>query len=69
MNANKYDGMTVNERLFAAGLLDQFDDAARQRDRHALLAILARVEMTPNQAQQTVDTVLANERRPPSGET
>jgi len=27
-----YMGMTVNERLFAAGLLDEFDDAARARD-------------------------------------
>jgi hypothetical protein len=56
----RYAGMTVNERLFVAGLLDQFDDAARRRDRQAMLAYLRRVAMTDNQATETTDTILAN---------
>ena len=52
--------MTVNERLFSAGILDQFDDAARRRDREAMLAYLRRVAMTDSQAAWTTDTILAN---------
>ncbi len=52
--------MTVNERLFVAGILDQFDDAARRRDRQAMLAYLRRVAMTDSQAVETTDTILAN---------
>jgi|HubBroStandDraft_6_1064221.scaffolds.fasta_scaffold42220_5 hypothetical protein len=28
-----FRGMTTNERLFAVGLMDKFDSAARKRDR------------------------------------
>ncbi len=37
--------MTVNERLFAAGLLDDFDDAAAARDRAGLRSLLAAVHV------------------------
>ncbi len=56
----RFGGMTVNERLFVAGILDQFDDAARRRDRQAMLAYLRRVAMTDSQAVETTDTILAN---------
>jgi hypothetical protein len=56
----RFGGMTVNERLFAAGILDQFDDAARRRDRQAMLAYLRRVAMTDSQAIETTDAILAN---------
>lgn len=56
----RFGGMTVNERLFAAGILDQFDDAARRRDRPAMLAYLRRVAMTDSQAVETADAILAN---------
>jgi hypothetical protein len=56
----RFGGMTVNERLFVAGILDQFDDAARRRDRQAMLAYLRRVAMTDSQAIETTDTILAN---------
>ena len=55
-----YSGMTVNERLFAAGKLDAYDDAAQQRDLDAMIAILVTVQMTPQQARETSETVLAN---------
>jgi hypothetical protein len=56
----RFGGMTVNERLFVAGILDQFDDAARRRDRQAMLAYLRRVAMTDSQAVETTYTILAN---------
>lgn len=40
-----YAGMTLNERLFVAGLRDQFDEAARARDRARLIALLVQVEV------------------------
>jgi hypothetical protein len=40
---DKFVGMTVNERLFTAGLTPQWDDACRRRDRAAMVAILRQV--------------------------
>jgi hypothetical protein len=58
-----YSGMTVNERLFVAGLLDKFDEAARQRDRQQLVEILKLVQMTPAEAESSVDALLENPRK------
>lgn len=43
--AQSYAGMTINERLYAAGLMDQFDAAARARDRDAMISILNEVDV------------------------
>jgi len=51
-------GMTVNERLFHVGLLDQWDAAVRQRDRDAMIELLQQAEVP--EPHLTVDTVLAN---------
>jgi hypothetical protein len=59
----EYGGMTVNERLVVAGLNGSFDGAARRRDRHKMIEILAAVEMTPDGAAKVADTVLANPAR------
>jgi hypothetical protein len=42
-----FAGMTVNERLFVAGLLDQWDDACRLRDRDAMIALPIRKKYQP----------------------
>lgn len=55
-----FGGMTVNERLFMAGLLPQFDAAIDAEDRHRAIEWLVQVEMTPDSASATVDAVLAN---------
>jgi hypothetical protein len=36
-------GMTVNERLFVAGLMDAFDEAVAKKNESELRAILAQV--------------------------
>ena len=53
-----YAGMTVNERLVAAGLFHAFDDAMSRRDRIEMIRILESVEV--QDADWTVDTLLAN---------
>lgn len=53
-----FAGMTTNERLFAAELLDSFDRAAERRDRDGMIAILEKVELG-DQAAQIADAVLA----------
>jgi len=54
----EYAGMTVNERLFAAGLLDEFEEAARARDRARMIALLAQVEIAD--PYWSVNTMLKN---------
>jgi hypothetical protein len=51
--------MTVNERLFVSGLMAQFDDAARGRDRTAMVAILSQLELA-DQADKIVGTILSD---------
>lgn len=60
---SKYDAMTVNERLFDAGLLAEFDAAIDSGDRSSAIALLMRVAMTETSAAETVDAVLANPSR------
>jgi hypothetical protein len=55
--------MTVNERLSDAGLLEQFDIAARARDRARLVELLVRAELSREQAEDTVRALLAHPRR------
>lgn len=42
---NKYSGMTVNERLYASGLLQKFDDAVKEKDINKIIRILKEVEL------------------------
>lgn len=60
-----YEGMTVNERLFVAGLLELFDRAALARDRDRMIGLLKQVESVDfpeAEAIATTDAVLANQR-------
>jgi molecular chaperone GrpE (heat shock protein) len=43
---NKYAGMTVNERLYASGLMDEFDEAVEKKDADKVRCILEQVELT-----------------------
>jgi len=58
----KYSGMTVNERLFEAGALEESDRAATARNRGRMIELLAQVELS-DQAEHIADTILADPRR------
>jgi hypothetical protein len=61
-----YRGMTTNERLFAANLLEEWDEATRNRDRVKMIELLSRVELT-SQAEWIADTLLADPSYPAAG--
>jgi hypothetical protein len=52
-----YSGMTVNERLCVAGLLQQWDQAVLNKNREKLAELLKRVELA-DQAPAIVESVL-----------
>ena len=54
-----YSGMTVNERLFAAGLLEDFEAAGRSRDRERMLELLGAVDLA-DQSEEIVGKILAD---------
>jgi hypothetical protein len=56
-------GMTVNERLYSAGVLDEFDSAARKRDRDAMIALLMKTDLSREQAEQSIDALLSDPRK------
>ncbi len=43
---NKYAGMTVNERLYVSGLLDEFEKAVSEKNTDEVVRILRKVELT-----------------------
>lgn len=43
---NKYAGMTVNERLWASGLMDEFERAISEKNTNEAIRILTEVELT-----------------------
>ncbi len=59
MDATEFSGMTVNERLFVSGLLEQFDAAIEAADAPGAVAVLGQVGLA-DQAEWIVETTLAN---------
>ena len=60
---SKYDGMTVNERLFEAKLLDEYDSAVKKRDKKTLVKILKQVALSEEQANATIDAIFSNPKK------
>lgn len=52
----KYVGMTVNERLYISGQLDNFDIAVKEKDINKLTTILRNVELT----DPSINAILEN---------
>ena len=56
----RFGGMTVNERLFEAGTMAQFDEAVGRRDQPALVRLLMAVELTQEEAEGTISAIFEN---------
>jgi len=41
----KYKGMTVNERLYVSGYMDEYDKAVKEKDINKIIEILEKVEL------------------------
>ena len=54
--------MTLNERLFVAGLMERWDTALAAGDRKAMIGMLEQVQVAD--ATRIVDNLLKGERRP-----
>jgi len=50
--------MTVNERLFACGLLERWDAATREKKKDEMIALLCDTALSKDQASWTVEEVL-----------
>jgi hypothetical protein len=57
-----FAGMTTNERLYSAGLMPEWDDAAYSRNREKMIEILGRVGLA-GQADNIAENVLADPKR------
>lgn len=51
---NKYKGMTVNERLYVSGLMDELDQAVKKADIEEVVSILKKIEITEQSAIQPI---------------
>jgi len=51
----KYAGMTVNERLYVSGLIDEFDKAVEEKDAERVRSILEKVELTDESIKPILD--------------
>ncbi len=47
---NKYKGMTINERLYVSGFMDEFDNAVKENKIEKVIDILKKVEITEESA-------------------
>jgi hypothetical protein len=53
-------GMTINERLFHFGIMDEFDAAILSRDQDVAIGLLQRVGLSREEAMATVATIVKN---------
>ena len=58
-------GMTMNERLFACGLTDEFDAAIQNGDRDAFIAVVSQLAFTKKDAESYADTHFEGLRKRP----
>lgn len=57
---NKYSGMTVNERLYVSGRMDEFDEAVQKKDTEKVRAILEKVELTEESIKPILEKLELN---------
>lgn len=60
MTDSQYGGMTVNERLYHAVLIDEFYESIEKRDSRRMIEILREVELGP----ENIKAILKNHLLP-----
>ncbi|AZI24070.1 hypothetical protein EA772_01445 [Pedobacter sp. G11] len=55
---NKYSGMTVNERLYVSGLINEFDKAVKEKDVGKVRSILNEVDIRD---EESIEAILKQE--------
>lgn len=55
-----FAGMTVNERLFHAGLIARFDATVLAKENAEAISILQQIELSREQATETVTAIFEN---------
>jgi hypothetical protein len=66
MNSDKnLGGMTVNERLFALSLLEEYDAAVKRKDKSQIISILKQCDLTEEQASASAQQTLEPTTNPP----
>jgi hypothetical protein len=58
--SNRYEGMTTNERLYEAGLLQTFNAAAFSKDRTKMMELLIAVAIKRADAERIIGLELEN---------
>jgi hypothetical protein len=60
---SRFRDMSVNERLFTADLLDDFNKARRDRDRERIIALLLQVGINFLSADRIANAIISKPRR------
>ena len=47
-NENSFSGMTVNERIYVSGLMDDFDYCLNQKDKEGIKFLLKKIKLNEN---------------------
>jgi len=55
MQKNKYQGMTVNERLYVSGLFKEYEEAVEQKNASRIKHILEQLELTDLSIMQIIE--------------
>lgn len=63
MTNDHFSGMTVTERLYACGMMADFDQAAKIRNRDKIIEILLEVGLTEDQATQAAEATMSDPAR------
>jgi hypothetical protein len=62
LSKDEANAMTVNERLFASGLVDDFDEAVAQGNVSELERILRDLYLPPESIEATISQVMASSK-------
>ena len=54
---NEYSGMTVNERLYMSGLINEFDKAVLDKDINKIKSILTEIQLSDSAIEKIIESL------------